>query len=58
MARGGNARAIKKSYSRELLLACIEGEFLRANNLSVQGAGNEGIAIDFTSLGIGDGDAG
>ena len=30
-----NTRAIKKSYTRELLLAGVEEEFLRANNLSV-----------------------
>src|SRR5260370_26502673 len=52
-----SARDVRKSYPRELLLACVEGEFLRTDHLSVQCAGNERFALDFASLGISDGDA-
>src|SRR5260370_20975222 len=52
-----SARAVRKSYPRQLLLACVEGEFLRTDHLSMQRAGYECLALDFASLGISDGDA-
>src|SRR5260370_30467767 len=52
-----SARAVRKSYPRQLLLACVEGEFLRTDHLSMQRTGYECVALDFAGLGISDGDA-
>jgi len=38
-------------------LAGVEGKFLCAYNLAVQGPGNERLALGFAGLGVGDGDA-
>src|SRR6202158_50680 len=56
-ARGVATRAEPNKFLTRLLLAGVEGEFLRTNHLSMQCAGNERFALDFAGLGISDGDA-
>src|SRR5216684_3440182 len=54
--RGVAIRVRPNKFLTRLLLAGVEGEFLGANHLAVQGAGNERFAFGFAGLGIGDGD--
>src|SRR5438034_4078212 len=54
---GERARAGRKNWLRELPLAGVERKLLRTNHLTVQRAGNERLALDFSGLAIGDGDA-
>src|SRR5260370_3996111 len=56
-ARGVATRAGPNEILARLLLACVKGEFLRTDHLSMQRAGYECLALDFASLGISDGDA-
>src|SRR5713101_7503207 len=54
--RGIATRVRPNKFLTSLLLAGVEGEFLGANHLTVQGAGNECFAFGFAGLRAGDGD--
>jgi len=55
-ARGVAPRAEPNKFLTRLFLTGVKGEFLRANHLSMQRAGNECFALDFAALAIRDRD--